>query len=117
MTSTNAGEGKTLIASNLAASMAMAGRRVLLVDADLRRPQLHQMFKIPIVAGTVRPVGGRCQSSRGFGRNRRLQGLCLLAAGADVASTQRRAGQPTPHSADREIQQRSSMWSCWIVLR
>ena len=47
VTSTNAGEGKTVIASNLAASMAMAGRRVLLVDADLRRPQLHQMFKIP----------------------------------------------------------------------
>jgi Mrp family chromosome partitioning ATPase len=47
VTSTNAGEGKTVIASSLAASMAMAGRRVLLVDADLRRPQLHQMFKIP----------------------------------------------------------------------
>jgi succinoglycan biosynthesis transport protein ExoP len=44
ITSTIPGEGKTLISSNLAASFARHGKRVLLVDCDLRRPMLHRHF-------------------------------------------------------------------------
>lgn len=41
VTSPNANEGKTLICANLAISMAIAGRRVVLVDLDLRHPNAH----------------------------------------------------------------------------
>jgi len=47
-----AGEGKTLTAVNLALTLSESyRRRVLLVDADLRRPQLHEVFQVPSVAG------------------------------------------------------------------
>ena len=47
ITSTNAGEGKSTTAANLAASLAQAGHSVILVDTDLRRPTLHRLFQVP----------------------------------------------------------------------
>lgn len=39
-------EGKSVTAANLAVSMALAGQRVVLIDADLRRPRVHQVFGV-----------------------------------------------------------------------
>lgn len=44
VTSAGMGEGKSTSAANLAIVMAQADRRTLLIDADLRRPQLKDMF-------------------------------------------------------------------------
>lgn len=44
VTSASAGDGKTTVAVNLAAGLALNGRRILLVDANFRRPALHEAF-------------------------------------------------------------------------
>jgi capsular exopolysaccharide synthesis family protein len=44
ITSPGAGEGKSLVSSNLAMSFAESGRRTLLIDGDIRRGQLHETF-------------------------------------------------------------------------
>ena len=53
VTSASSGEGKTFVASNLAIALAQAGRRVLLVDADLRRPAVHRVFGVSNTLGLV----------------------------------------------------------------
>jgi capsular exopolysaccharide synthesis family protein len=47
VTSPGPGEGKTTVVQNLGIALAETGRRVLLVDADFRRPHLHKRFHLP----------------------------------------------------------------------
>ncbi len=52
------GEGKTALALSLARMMASCGRRVALVDCDLRRPGLHKAFRCPRGPGLVELLSG-----------------------------------------------------------
>jgi len=63
VTSPSPGEGKTVVATNLAIALANAGNKVLQIDADLRSPSLHHMFDLPntseltnYLTGNIRPA-------------------------------------------------------------
>ena len=46
VTSSNAGEGKSTVAGNLAYTFFQNGKRVLIIDCDLRKPSLHRKFNV-----------------------------------------------------------------------
>ena len=46
ISSPSPGDGKTTIACNLAAGLALNGRRILLVDGNFRRPEIHRIFAV-----------------------------------------------------------------------
>ncbi len=57
ITSPGPGEGKTTVVQHLGIALAETGRRVLLVDADFRRPHLHKRFRLPNERGLIDLLG------------------------------------------------------------
>jgi capsular exopolysaccharide synthesis family protein len=64
ITSVTRGEGKSLTSVNLAAAIAMDGKRVLLVDADLRRPSVHALLHVGSQPGLSDFLSHRCGLSQ-----------------------------------------------------
>jgi capsular exopolysaccharide synthesis family protein len=56
VTSATPGDGKSTVLANLAVTMAQGERRVVLVDADLRRPGLHDIFEVSNARGVTSMV-------------------------------------------------------------
>jgi succinoglycan biosynthesis transport protein ExoP len=80
VTSTRPGEGKTLVATNLAVAFAASGRRVLLIDADMRRPDVHPRFNVPREPGLSDVVVRTVQVTTAQ-RHAGIKGLWVLPAG------------------------------------
>jgi len=56
VTSPAVGEGKSTTVANLAVTLAQSGRRTILVDCDLRRPSLHELFDLNSAPGLTNLV-------------------------------------------------------------
>lgn len=80
VTSPEAGDGKSTTVANLAVAVAQSGRRVLLIDADLRRPMVHRIFRVPNDVGLTDILQGDA-SWVGLVRPSVIDNLSLLPAG------------------------------------
>ncbi len=80
ITSANMGEGKSTVAANLAASLAQSGKRVILVDADMRRPTLHHLLEVDGERGLANLII-RGKEDQAFLRGTLIANLRLLPAG------------------------------------
>ncbi len=61
VTSANMSEGKSTTITNLAETFAQAGNRVIVVDADLRRPRVHQLFNLENQQGLTNVLAGQIE--------------------------------------------------------
>ena len=94
VTSTGPGEGKSVVASNVGIGLAQAGQRVLLIDADMRHPQIHERFGQTAEPGLSNLTVGNAKVSEVV-RKTTVPGLWILPSGkvppnpAELLSSQR----------------------------
>jgi capsular exopolysaccharide synthesis family protein len=80
VTSTAPGEGKTVVAANMAMALAQAGERVLLIDADMRKPRIHTIFGKPQKPGLSNVLVGNAKSSESVLKTT-VPGLWVMPSG------------------------------------
>jgi capsular exopolysaccharide synthesis family protein len=80
VTSAGDSEGKTTVATHLAASLARSGRRTLLVDGDIRSPSIHAMFGVAPEPGVCEVIRAEADFE-GVLQPTPVDGLMLVAAG------------------------------------
>jgi polysaccharide biosynthesis transport protein len=81
------GEGKSTVAYNTAVAFALSGKRVLLLDADMRKPHLHEFFDRPCSPGLSDVLIGKAPVSACTYPHRTLSTLSLLTAGSETIAS------------------------------
>ena len=81
VTSPLGGDGKTTISYNIAVAFAQHGRRVLVVDADMRKPSMHTFFRARKAPGLSEVLTGGVQFADAMIPHKSLDNLFLLPAG------------------------------------
>jgi polysaccharide biosynthesis transport protein len=105
------GEGKSTTAANLATVMALAGQRVLLVGADLRRPSIHKFFGLSNRLGLSSVLSGQATLLEAI-QDPGVKGLRVMAGGPVPPNPAELLGSV----AMKEFLEQASDATDWVVL-
>jgi capsular exopolysaccharide synthesis family protein len=81
MTSCVPGEGKTTLTANLAAAFAQQGKKIIVVEADMRRPRMQHVMDAPNERGLSNVLTSTAALDDSIVHNERLPTLDILPAG------------------------------------
>jgi succinoglycan biosynthesis transport protein ExoP len=91
VTSSTPSEGKTFVSANLAIALADANMQIILVDADLRRPRIHELFKVEESLGIAEILQDK---SKIMLKTTDIKGLKLLSGGLVIDNPDRVLNSP-----------------------
>lgn len=81
VTSPRKEEGKTTTSVNTAISLTKSASRVIIIDADMRRPKIHKVFNVSNTTGLSSFLSGNEEFSSSLIRNTRIPGLDIMSSG------------------------------------
>ena len=110
VTSPGSGDGKSLTAANLATVTAQAGHSTLLIDGDLRRSRLHEVFDISRTPGVTEALQNDLEEDAM--RRPLVDNLCVLPAGTEVENPVKVLGS----SRFRDFLQRAEQYFDHVIV-
>ncbi len=104
MTSATRGEGKTTSLINSAIVFAQMGVRVLVIDADLRRPRCHKLLKVDNEVGLAEVLAGQIGSQKAI-QSTAIENLFLLSSGATAPNPAELLGSRKMHETLEQLRE------------
>ena len=106
VTSANSGDGKTTTVASLAVMLANLGQRVVVVDGDMRRARLHELFGTPNATGLAAVLAGTATVDEVLLPVPGVEHLWLLPAGPPPANPSELLAQPNTGQVLFDLQAR-----------
>ena len=111
VTSTAPGEGKTLVSSNLAVALAQTEQRALIIDCDMRRPRIHEVFGGPQDPGVSNVLVGTSELADVI-RKTDTPNLSIMSAGHIPPNPAELLGSPRFKELIRKLRSQFD----WIII-
>lgn len=109
VTSSSPGEGKSTTAANLAVVAAQTGKRVILLDADLRRPTQHKLFDLPNNRGLTTAVFYKDSAVGKHSQATEVQGLSVITSGPLPPNPSELLSSNRMHALLKELESEADM--------